>query len=352
MFNNSKELVAGNDSLNVQAGVIKVGLTYSECKEIFLDLFNANFPKLLEQAGRIAHERAEYISQKIFLELFNRNPQSIIKFSQPDLQCDLLTVQREYARQGNIEIGDLLVELLIERVLQTEQNVLQINLTEALSIAPKLSAKQLDILTIALLSKLTFFNEYEQYSYLIDYLETKVCPFSKEYAYEPIDYIHLEYLRCLYKLHSNGLEDPLTSKLISEPKLMRYFANGATIEQVIERFGDINHIDKILTESYHDSSKLQLITYDPVKFNKILIDNKITFTKDQNFYWYFTAGGQLMGDGEIKKILKQEIPCIEKVFRSIERLNDFKLYPLGIVIAQANYKRRMGNTLDISQLII
>ena len=99
MLNKSQNLQAGDQSVNIQADKIYLGLTYLDAKEIFLELFKANFPQLLESAGKIAQERADFITQKFFRELIERNPETLSKFNQPDLQSDLLIIQREYAKK-------------------------------------------------------------------------------------------------------------------------------------------------------------------------------------------------------------------------------------------------------------
>jgi|GEM_PF-5891333 len=353
MLNKSQDLISGKNSTNLQADLINYsGLSYHDCKEIFVDLFKANYPILLEDAGRIAKERAEYILNKFFVELFNRAPQMINKFNQPDIQCDLLTILREYARQGKTEIGDLLVELMVNRVLQNDQNVLQINLIEALSVVPKLTCAQMDILTIALLSKLKFLKECNHYTDLIAYLKDKICPFGERYQYAQVNLIHLEYLRCIYKMHAGGSPEPITSALRYNTKFMRWFSNGATLEQIKERFGDVNDISKILIKSCDDPAKYHLVTYDQFEFDSIIQKYQISSTKNNDYYFYFTCGSAIMYESNIQVLLKECLPCLNNVFMTTEQMTDYELYPLGVVIAQANYKRRLNEDLDISDLIV
>ncbi len=66
----------------------------------------------------------------------------------PDFQRALFTVQKEYALTGDDELGDLLVDLLIDRTKQDNRSLLQIVLNESLSVVPKLTNDQLAALSV------------------------------------------------------------------------------------------------------------------------------------------------------------------------------------------------------------
>ncbi len=59
---------AGDNSTNLQGQSITInnGISYSDAKQIALDVFELNFPKLLAEASTIATERAEVVTEKFF----------------------------------------------------------------------------------------------------------------------------------------------------------------------------------------------------------------------------------------------------------------------------------------------
>ena len=57
-----------------------------------------------------------------------------------------------------------------------------------------------------------------------------------------------------------------------------------------------------------------------------------------------------MNAQEVKDLMVKTNPCLQKVFDAFanSRFNKFELSSVGIAIAHANYRRRTGQTLDLS----
>ena len=127
----------------IQAGgnvtITKTGLTYAEVRDVALDVFRANFYELAGAARETAKARAEEITEDFLSKLQKEHPAGLEKSHDPDFQYALFTVQREYARNGDKDLGDLLVDLLVDRSKQEQRDILQIVLNESLSTAPKLT---------------------------------------------------------------------------------------------------------------------------------------------------------------------------------------------------------------------
>lgn len=51
----------------------------------------------------------------------------------------LFSAQKEHARIGDEDLGDLLVQLLVDRTKVRDRNLVQIALNESLEVAPKLT---------------------------------------------------------------------------------------------------------------------------------------------------------------------------------------------------------------------
>ena len=150
---------AGDSAEQYQAGndiIINQGMSYTEVKEIALDVFKANFIELSGQASSLAKERAEDITEQLLGKLVKVSD-SFQFASDPDFQYSMYVVQREYARTGNDELGDLLTDILVERSQQTERDILQVVLSESLLVAPKLTSEQISALALThSLTKINF----------------------------------------------------------------------------------------------------------------------------------------------------------------------------------------------------
>ena len=117
----SKQTQKGGDhSTNIQAHAVAItqGPSVAEVRALALDVFRANFLELAGQAAEAARARAEEITEKFLKELQQQHKQGLKQAQDPDFQYALYTAQREYARCGDKELGDLLVDLLVDRTKQ------------------------------------------------------------------------------------------------------------------------------------------------------------------------------------------------------------------------------------------
>lgn len=149
----------GDGSTNIQAKDLKIvqGLTYTEVRQVAIDVFKSNFYELAGEAKAIASERAEQVTEAFLRKLQSENPDGFTKAQDPDFQHAIFTVQKEYARTGDKELGDLLVDLLVDRSKQDNRDILQIVLNESLIVAPKLTLDQINALSlIQILSNMRF----------------------------------------------------------------------------------------------------------------------------------------------------------------------------------------------------
>ena len=114
----------------IQAGgsvtLINTGLSYSDVREVALDVFRANFFELSGIAKDTARARAEQVTEEFLSKLEKENPNGLGKANDPDFQYALFTVQREYARTGDKDLGDLLVDLLVDRSKQEQLSLIHI----------------------------------------------------------------------------------------------------------------------------------------------------------------------------------------------------------------------------------
>jgi hypothetical protein len=150
MQTNKQTADAGKDSVIYQANegiTVNEGLTLEQARTVSLDVFKANFYDLGEDVRQIATRRAEEITNEYLKKLQIEDERLIEKTVDPDIRYNLFEVQKAYARFGDKEMSNLLVDVLVQRTKE-DVSFPRIVLNEALTVIPKLTKLQIDILTL------------------------------------------------------------------------------------------------------------------------------------------------------------------------------------------------------------
>jgi hypothetical protein len=140
---------AAQGATAVQAGgsaIVIQGISYEAARQIAMDVYQANFPVLVQQAAELARSRAEELTDKFLKQLSEQNPKGIEQAVNPAFQNALLKAQREHACAGDSDLANLLVDLLVDRTKQAPRSLIQLVIDQALETAPKLTEEQLAVL--------------------------------------------------------------------------------------------------------------------------------------------------------------------------------------------------------------
>ena len=249
MIKNKQEISAGDHSTNIQGSDVTVnqyGLKYSDIKDVAMDVFKSNFYDLGEKVEKLVNERAEEIINKYLKRLEEESPESIKNTEDPDVRFSIYEVQKSYARLGDKEISDLLVDILIQRTMNPDESFKKLVLNEAITVIPKLTTKQIDVLSLIYLVKyLLFIPEFKipfnHYNSVIQPFLTRIDIPNNQMVYQ-----HLQYSGCVSI--SIGSSDFETIMIHKFPHLFR---NSGDIIQVLGSFPDLSHLKNIW-----DNSKL------------------------------------------------------------------------------------------------
>jgi hypothetical protein len=169
---------AGDNSFNAQAGrdLVIVGVTYAEARQIALDVFRANALELAGLAQETARQRAEHITEKFLSELESRHPAGLQQTSEPDFQHSILEAQKAYARSGDEKLETVLVDLLVERAAERVRSLRQLVLTQSIETISRLTADQVDLITIIFLLRHSRDPSINSRNALIAYFRDKILP--------------------------------------------------------------------------------------------------------------------------------------------------------------------------------
>ena len=200
---NKQDASGGDNSTVNQAGgdvnlstTINYGMGYTEAKDLFMDLFHIEFTKLGKDVEHLINERAEKIVVDYLNKLVQEDPNLIQNTKNPDIRYDIIEAQKAYARLGDQEMADLLVKILVERTKSTENTFKNIALNESLSVIPKLTSKQIDVITLIYLVR--YYSFVPEFKMPFDfYYQTLVNFLAVEIPNSEMFYQHLQYSGCL-----------------------------------------------------------------------------------------------------------------------------------------------------------
>lgn len=347
MLSKDQEQNVAEGSTAIQAGgnvtITKTGLTYAEVRDVALDVFRANFYELAGVAKETAKVRAEEITEGFLSKLQKEYPAGLEKSHDPDFQYALFTVQKEYARNGDKDLGDLLVDLLVDRSKQEQRDILQIVLNESLSTAPKLTDSQLAVLAIIFLFKYTQNFGIGNHEMLGDYLDKHVAPFSSKIVKNMACYQHLEFSGCgAIGLGEHSLESIFGSTYQGQ------FLKGFDAKEVAERGVSIGLDQRFFIPCLNDPSKVQVRANSKELLDKAFEAHAIKPEDRSKITSLFDAGK--MNDAEIKNKCIAIRSYMADLFEtwSGSSMKNFTLTSVGIAIGHANIKRLVGEFADLS----
>lgn len=143
----------GSDTTQIGEQNNYYGMTAEEASNLAIKLFMDNFPKLQEEAKKIAKERAEELCKNIVDKLKDQGKINFSEFSDPDIQYILNKSHQEYARFGTHTLYGLLTDLIVNRINYDNDYYIKILLDEAVDIVKSLSEVHLNYLSLIFLCK-------------------------------------------------------------------------------------------------------------------------------------------------------------------------------------------------------
>jgi hypothetical protein len=350
MLNKDQAQIVGDGATAVQAAgnvsITQVGLSYSDVRDVALDVFRSNFYQLAGPAMETARARAEEITESFLKKLQDNNPEGFSKGQDPDFQYALLTVQKEYARNGDKELGDLLVDLLVDRSKQNQRDILQIVLNESLNTAPKLTDSQLAVLTIVFLFRYVRHPRINNHAELGAFFDKTVSSFSSKIVKGNSSYQHLEFTRCgSIQMGEISLEECL------ELNYQRLFFKGFDKDEIANREISDGHHQWLFIPCLNDATKFQFLAPNRELLQKH--SDLIGLTANDKSKILDLFDHNKMSNAEIKDRCIAISPYMANVFDvwSDSPMKSLNLTSVGIAIGHANLKRLVGEVASLSTWI-
>ncbi len=150
MLNSPQDQIVEGGSTANQAGrdIIYNGLSVSEVRELCALFLKNNFPELQEEARRTTEEYVKAFALNLEARLVNDAASIVLdKFKQPDVQAAINDAVQATARKGAAANPEILCALISERVAQKSNSYKDIVISEAVNVAPRVTAAQISLLS-------------------------------------------------------------------------------------------------------------------------------------------------------------------------------------------------------------
>ncbi len=204
-----KKTVGKNSNNNIQAEnliINNIALDEDAIKNIVELKIREMFP-YFEESRKTANRRFKDFNIEFARRFIETCPDNLEVFKEPSMQVSLMNAEIEYAKSGRIEHKTMLLETLIERALNSNNDLLKIILDACIQTIPLMNRNQ--IFTLRLIYLLTFKDEsVNSISDFQEFVEKKIIPLNTKFAFTDLDIRHLDYcksitLRPLYTLESD-----------------------------------------------------------------------------------------------------------------------------------------------------
>ncbi|HEX7762418.1 MAG TPA: LPO_1073/Vpar_1526 family protein [Cellvibrio sp.] len=150
MLGKDQDQVTSGGSTALQAGrdINYHGLSVAEVRELCTLFLRNNFPALREEARQAAEEHVRSFAATLEKSIVD-NASSIVmeKFKDPDVQATINDAFLASARKGSAASPDILCSLISERVSRQSSDLLDIVISEAVQVVPRLTKSQISLLS-------------------------------------------------------------------------------------------------------------------------------------------------------------------------------------------------------------
>jgi hypothetical protein len=326
---------SGDNAVNIQAGSLSLGITYSDARAIAMDVFRENFMKLSDQAFSTAKERAEDFIDDFLEMLRKKGPEALESMRDPDVQRSVFLAQREYACNGDKVLGDVLVDMLSGRIDATERSIQQLSLSEALRTAPKLSSNHLATLSVLLILTQTRFGPksvQDFHSLLRQYL----LPVCSGLHLTNSDLMYIQYTGCL-STSGNFSTSIGQAQQKFHPGI---FTNGFPTEFIPENFRDSD----LIMPCFRDPEKLQVAVIN----EQLLPEDTLSPENRKELIRLMKIG--LMGPAQIEAEIASIDPALSDLLHlwNSTDLKGSTLTTVGVTLGHANLRRTLGSDFAAS----
>lgn len=346
----SQQQLSGDNSINNQAQnitqnfIIQQGINAEQAREIATQVYKENFYQLTNEAKAVADLRASELVNKLVEQLASTSTPLLSSFNDPDMQYALVQSQIAYARTGDPNMLDTLINILVQRAAEPNRSLVQIVLNESLSVLPKLTKAQLDALSMVFMLKHVNHN-FTSLNMLKDLSNLRFFPFIDNLTKKYSCYQHLVYSSCC----SISIGEIQIANIFSKyyPGL---FIRGFELSE-FSRLQNSDLAKSLLMKCLNNESLFQINALNEdvitekakhLRLDSALIESLLALQRSK-----------IMNESEIEDILVRLDNRYSMLFDIWKNssLKNINLTSVGIAIAIANIKQSIGLNYNLSEWI-
>lgn len=342
MSGNKRIQKVGKKGCGLQADhdiIVQNGLSYTEAKEVFSDLFRANFYQLEGIAKQAAQECMKEFNTNFLKQLEKKNPEGLQLAKTPAFMATLFEAQKGYVKSGDKDLGDLLIDLLVDRSKEKDRSLKQLILDESIKVTSKITMGQINVLSLIFLFRETRRLNIGSHNDLGKYLDENLLPLIDNLATNNTSLLHLEYIGCGTIIANHPLEKLFAA---SYPHIFSLGFPKSTQEE-------LKIPADLVCQCLNDDSTLQLYAANEDTVKDALEKTELTSAERTAIQNLFSQN--VMPDNKIKEKCIEIRPYMEKVFNlwSESSIQSFRPTGVGIAIGHANIIKKIGEfaKLDI-----
>jgi hypothetical protein len=340
---------SGDASVNIQSKQLKGDVNIQQ----IVVVAGEGVEPLCEMAAKTVKERLQQFGAMLGPVSDQNRTAWQEKLADPAFVYDAADAARVYARTGDRDLGEMLIDLLDARAAEEERSDEQLYLSEALKTAPRLSSRHCDALTLVFTLRMAYravraSSPIEGFGEMLGFLKNTTTPFMKGVAASDSFYQHLAYSGCA-AVDVIG-QAPSVFKLIRD-RYATFFKRGIETAE-LEKSG----IDKQLY-----TGPLRVVAplsegrwwFVCQNFEELTVELRRRFPPDivetnsdaiKRLYQK-----SLLSEQEVEQVICKQIPEMKAISRcwSTTFLSKLILTSVGVVIANANYRRKTNGVIDL-----
>jgi hypothetical protein len=315
---------------------IQTGLTAQQMGEILAALA-AQTSVYAKAAQEIVDDRLKDFAERLLPRFADPQKARSEAFRDPDFQYLLGKAQHTYARSGDAEIRDILIDLISERSKQKDRTRLALSLNEAVEKAALLTANEFAELSLVYLLRYTKQTSVVSVASLVSYLKTYIVPLLPDISNENTSYSYIQAQGCgnieLVELDLMG---------VLRHSYLGIIVKGFAIEEITASLPDdkknVFDNSNLVIRSLHNSDKFQLNATNKEVFVNLI--NNVLSASEIDLVWGVQERS-VLSEQELIDKLRPPIPEFETLLQlwNSTPLHKMTLNPVGIAIAHANVTR-------------
>lgn len=349
--NNGTIIVSSDNSPQIQAGQIHIhqGMNYEEVRTLCLDLVRQELALYEQQANKEAMCRFNLLLDK-FLDLFSRIDQAKRqRLQEPAIQNAINETFKEYIKSGQEELGDELIDLMIERIEVEEHTTRQYIIDEVRLILPKLSLPAVSLLSLLSFSHLIIPRQTDIFKDML----YKLSPLLESIReIHNIDVAYLEQVRCGQSLSFVGFGNNFEQRMLSNYNLLFYHPISIDLFNTkMSQYG-YGHGDKqdiligIMALMVANDNQLRF-KFNTYREGLIISEKKIELTEPLN---NLKSSMRAFDESEVRQFFMNINPKWEIVFNKFNKddIKNFTLSPVGSYIGTRKLSKIFGQNIPHS----